>query len=216
MQYKDNCFPQMLLLVEHADDAVEKIYRAIVHGDRDNARLMPILAPYDQIGSTRYVDFDTTQPVYSTRADRCHVSHVVGDTGTWEQKVAQSLEDMLEVVHYVKNERLGFTIPYSINGEAHEYNPDFIVRIDDGHGREDLLNLVLEVSGREKKEKKEKVATARTLWVPAINALGTFGRWAFHETADPWNVMTEIRTFLEHQMISKQKNPLGGINRKNK
>ncbi|MEA4958143.1 MAG: DEAD/DEAH box helicase family protein [Anaerolineaceae bacterium] len=201
IQYKDNCFPQMLLLVEHADDAVEKIYRAIVHGDRGNARLLPILAPYDQIGSTRYVDFDTTQPVYSTRADRCHVSHVVGDTGTWEQKVAQSLEDMPEVIHYVKNERLGFSIPYSINGEAHEYNPDFIVRIDDGHGRNDLLNLVLEVSGREKKEKKEKVATTRTLWVPAINTLRTFGRWAFHETSDPWNVMTEIRDFLHEDFL---------------
>ena len=196
VQYKDNCYPQMLLLVEHADDAVEKIYRAIVQGDRGNARLLPILAPYDQIGSTRYVDFDTTQPVYSTRADRCHVSHVVGDTGVWEQKVAQSLEDMPEVIHYVKNERLGFTIPYSINGEAHEYVPDFIVHIDDGHGQQDMLNLVLEVSGRQKKEKKEKVATARTLWVPAINAMGKFGRWAFHETADPWNVKNEIRAYL--------------------
>ncbi len=196
VQYKDNCFPQMLFLVEHADDAVEKIYRAIVQGDRGNARLLPILASYDQIGSTRYVDFDTTQPVYSTRADLCHVSHVVGDTGVWEQKVAQSLEDMPEVVHYVKNERLGFVIPYNINGEEHEYNPDFIVHIDDGHGQEDLLNLILEVSGRQKKEKKEKVATARTLWVPSINAVGKFGRWAFHETTDPWNVKTEIRGYL--------------------
>lgn len=34
----------------------------------------------------------------------------------------------------VKNERLGFTILYSTNGEPHEYVPDFIVRINDGHG----------------------------------------------------------------------------------
>jgi type III restriction enzyme len=197
VKFKDNTFPQLLLLVQHADDAVEKIYRAIVLGDKGNARLYPILTAYDQVGSTRYVDFDTTQPVYSTRADKCHVSHVVGDTGTWEQKVAQSLEDMPEVIHYVKNERLGFTIPYTLNGEQHEYNPDFIVHMDDGHGRDDLLSLIVEVSGREKRDKKEKVATARTLWVPAINALGKFGRWAFHETTDPWNVQNEIRQTVE-------------------
>lgn len=193
---KDNTFPQLLLLLENADDAVEKIYRAIVKADEGEKRLFPILAPYDQIGSTRYVDFDTVQPVYPTHPDKCHISHVVADTGSWEQKVAQSLEDMDEVVHYVKNERLGFTIPYAIKSENHEYNPDFIVRIDDGHGRGDLLNLVIEVSGREKLEKQEKTATARTMWVPAVNALGTFGRWAFHETTDPWNVKNEIRDYI--------------------
>ena len=202
VQLKDNTFPQMLLLVQHADDAVEKIYKAIIQGDlakseNPSQTLRPILAPYDTIGSTRYVDFDTTQPVFSTSPDKCHVSHVVGDTGTWEQKVAQSLEEMPEVVCYVKNHNLGFEIPYTINGEEHNYTPDFLVKIDDGHGREDLMTLIIEVSGREKREKKEKVATARALWVPAVNANGQFGRWGFHETMDPWNVKNEIREYLK-------------------
>ncbi len=77
------------------------------------AVLKPILRPYDTLGSTRYVDFDTTRPVYATRADKCHISHVVADTESWEQKMAQTLEDMDEVVRYVKNHNLGFTIPYT-------------------------------------------------------------------------------------------------------
>lgn len=199
--YKDNTFPQMLLMVNHADDAVEKIYRAIVKADKGKMTLRPILAAYDPIGSTRYVDFDTTQPVFSTNPAKCHVSHVVADTGVWEQKVAQSLEDMVEVMCYVKNENLGFTIPYTINNEQHEYVPDFIIRIDDGHGREDPLNLILEVSGRDKKEKKEKAATARELWVPAVNGIGVYGRWGYHETHDPWNVKSEIRECLPNCVI---------------
>lgn len=195
--YKDNTFPQMLLWIVKADEAVEKIYRAVVKADKGKTTLKPILAAYDPIGSTRYVEFDTTQPVFKTAPEKCHVSHVVGDTGTWEQKTAQSIEDMKEVVYYVKNHNLGFTIPYTINGEQHEYIPDFIVKIDDGHGRDDLLNLIIEVSGREKKDKKEKCATARELWVPAINQHGGFGRWAFHETSDPWNVMNEIKKLVE-------------------
>jgi type III restriction enzyme len=29
--------------------------------------------------------------------------------------------------------------------------------------------------------KEAKVQTAKTMWVPAVNNLGTFGRWAFLE-----------------------------------
>jgi len=100
------------------------------------------------------------------------------------------------VTCYVKNEGLGFYIPYVKNNEQHDFVPDFIVKIDDGHGKDDLLNLIIEVSGREKKDKKEKCATARDLWVPAINQHGGFGRWAFIETSDPWNVMNEIRDLI--------------------
>jgi len=203
--YKDNTFPQMLLMVQYADEAVEKIYRAIVTGDGGKASLRPIMAAYDPLGSTRYVNFDTTLPVYLTAKDKCHISHVVADTGTWEQKTAQSLEDMPEVICYVKNHNLGFTIPYTINNEQHNYTPDFIIRIDDGYGRENPLNLIVEVSGRDKKDKKEKCATARELWVPAVNQHGGFGRWAFLETTDPWNVMNEIRECLSDYVKSVPK-----------
>jgi type III restriction enzyme len=40
------------------------------------------------------------------------------------------------------------------------------------------------------------VATARNLWIPAVNNLGTFGRWAFVEITDPWNAKTDIAAFL--------------------
>ena len=87
-----------------------------------------------------------------------------------------ALEDMSEVLSYVKNQNLGFTIPYSINNLEWQYFRDFIVRIDDGHGEEDPLNLILEVTGERKKEKEAKTATARTLWMPAVNNHGGFGR----------------------------------------
>jgi len=194
---KDNTFPQLLLLIEFAHDASDRIYKAIVASTDGAKTLKPILRPYDAIGSTRYVDFDTTKPVYETRADKCHISHVVADTKDWEQKAAQALEEMPEVIRYVKNHNLGFTIPYTLNGEARNYVPDYIVHIDDGHGRDNLLNLIVEISGRDRKDKNAKVATARTLWVPAVNNHGGFGRWAFTEVADPWDAQNLIRGFLK-------------------
>ena len=194
---KDNTFPQLLLLIEFAHDAADRIYKAIVTSTDGTAALKPILRPYDTIGSTRYVDFDTTRPVFATRDDKCHISHVVADTDSWEQKMAQALEDMDEVLRYVKNDKLGFTIPYTLNGQEHQYIPDFIACIDDGHGKDDLINLIVEVTGEKKKDKAAKVATARTLWVPAINNHGGFGRWAFIEVADPWDAQNLIRGFLK-------------------
>ena len=110
--------------------------------------------------------------------------------------MAQTLEDMNEVIRYVKNQNLGFTIPYTINGEEHNYNPDFIVHLDDGHGRKDFLNLILEVSGEARKDKAAKVSTARELWVEAVNNHGGFGRWEFIEISDPWDAENTIRSFL--------------------
>jgi type III restriction enzyme len=196
--YKDNTFPQMLLLVEFAQEASEHIYRSIAATHSEQKLLRPILRPYDPLGSTRYVDFDTVLPTWTTDPAKCHISHVVADTGTWEQKVAQSLEEMPEVICYVKNQNLGFFIPYTINGEEHDYEPDFIAHIK---VRDEVLNLIIEVSGREKKEKAIKTATARNLWVPAVNNHGGFGKWAFLEVTDPWDVKNTIQKFLEGDRV---------------
>jgi hypothetical protein len=71
--------------------------------------------------------------------------------------------------------------------------PDFIACIDDGHGADDLLSLLIEVAGENRKDKAAKVAAARTLWVPAVNNHGALGRWDFIEIADPWDAENTIR-----------------------
>ena len=195
---KDNTFHQMLMLIENAHDASDRIYKAIVSSTKGKVTLKPILRPYDAIGSTDCVDFDTRRPVFSTKEDKCHVSHVVADTDSWEQKMAQTLEAMPEVIRYVKNDHLNFTIPYTLNGKEENYTPDFIACIDDGNSS-DLLNLIVEVTGEKKKNKAAKVATAQTLWVPAINNHGGFGRWAFIEINDPWDAQNLIRRFLKKE-----------------
>lgn len=197
---KDNAFIQLLLLTEKQHDAASRIYRAIVKGDRGSKRLLPLISPYNPIGSTRGVDFDTTRPVYATRPDKCHISHVVADTESWEQKTAQALEDMDEVICYAKNHNLHFTIPYTYNGEPKQYIPDFLVWLDDGSGGDDPLKLILEVSGQRDGDvgdrKAAKVAAARDLWVPAINGAHEHGRWGFLEISDPWDLQNTVRKSL--------------------
>ena len=205
---KDNAFPQMLLLVAFAHTAAEKIYQAVVTSaltpalsQRERGMvLLPSLRRYDAVGSTRYVDFDTARDVYRARPDKSHVSHVVLDSG-WEAKLAEVLEDMDEVVHYVKNFQLGFTIPYALNGEDKSYLPDYLIHVDDGHGPDDYLNLIIEVSGEARKDKAAKVEAARNLWIPAVNNHGGFGRWAFLEIVDPWDAKGTIRKHLKGEKV---------------
>lgn len=200
LKCKDNAFPQMLLFVEIAHDASDRIYRSVVASHEGEKAIKPILEPYNATGSTRYVDFDTTRPVYATNPRYCHVSHVVADTKSWEQKMARTLEELGDegvVFSYVKNQNLNFQIPYTISGEEHRYVPDFLVRVNDGKGPQDPLNLIVEVTGEKDKDKAAKVSTARNLWVPAVNNHGGFGRWAFLEIDDPWDAKNAIALELE-------------------
>lgn len=188
---KDGTFKQMLLLSEWEHEAAKKVYHAIVTGSAGEKRLLPILRPYDQVGSTRYVDFNTTKPV--DPAGKSHLNWLVEDSG-WEGKVGQVLDELPEVRAWVKNQSLGLRIPYTLEGDAANYLPDLLVRVDDG-GPEPL-NLLIEVTGERKKDKAAKVEAARTMWVPAVNNDGRFGRWAFLEITDPWDAGNLIRAAL--------------------
>jgi len=75
----------MLLLRELAYRGADRIYKAIVASTHREKILKPILRPYDSVGSTRYVDFDTVRNVYETRPDKCHINRVVADAESWSR-----------------------------------------------------------------------------------------------------------------------------------
>lgn len=89
-----------------------------------------------------------------------------------------------------------------LNGKEHQLIPDFLACMDDGQGLDDLLNLIVEITGEKKKDKAAKVATASTLWVPAINHHGGFGCWAFIEITNPWDAKNVIRQLLARAAAS--------------
>jgi len=192
---KSGAFPQMLLISQLGRYASEKIYQGIVLGSAGEKQLMPILRSFEHTGSTMNVSFNTTKPVYTTDPQKCHINYLVADTESWEQKMAEVFEVGLrrEVRSYVKNQGLGFSIPYTLAGSAKNYVPDFLVRYDDGHVAEPL-NLIVEVTGERRPDKAIKVSTACNLWVPAVNNDGRFGRWAFVEVLDPWDAESLIRS----------------------
>jgi len=176
--------------------ALTKIQNAIVKANiaqQKDKKILPILAPYDSLGSTRYVDFLTTKPVQGTA--KSHVNYVVADTEEWEQGVAKRLEQMTEVLSYVKNQSLGFTIPYEHQGVSRQYVPDFVVKLQ--MKDKSILNLLLEVTGKKDDKKAMKVKTARDFWVPAVNNFEKFGKWAVLEVQDIHETQNLIRMGMD-------------------
>ena len=189
-------FKEYVLWRAIGDRAAEKIYRACVESAAGAGTLRPILDPYNETGSTKYVGFNTTKTNFWTpRADRCQINLIVCD-GDWEAACAQDLEAMPEVLRYAKNERLGFDVPYVHADREHRYRPDFIAVVDDGAGPDDPLQLVLEVKGEADEQDAAKHDTIRRLWVPAVNASARFGRWDFVLIESQFETASAIRSHL--------------------
>jgi type III restriction enzyme len=55
-----------------------------------------------------------------------------------------------------------------------------------------LLHLVVEIKGYRREDAKEKKGTMETYWVPGVNRLGTYGRWAFAEFTDIYEIESEF------------------------
>ena len=69
--------------------------------------------------------------------------------------------------------------------------------VDDGRGDGDLLHLVVEIKGYRREDAKEKKATMETYWVPGVNHVGAYGRWAFAEFCDVYEIESDFAAKVE-------------------
>jgi type III restriction enzyme len=192
-----------LLLTQAGARAAEKVFGSIVHyPENRTALLMPIIRRFDPIGSTDNVRFVTRKVVMDPPPTKSHLNHVVLDGlrgNSWEEGLAQVLEHHDKVKSYVKNERLGFTIPYVHEGRTHEYVPDFLVRLVT-EPSEVERTLIVEVSGSRKSPgpTAAKADTARNQWCAAVNNWGEFGRWGYVELRNPAEFATALNRAIDN------------------
>jgi type III restriction enzyme len=176
--------PGVLLLAQPRARAAEAVFDAVVRRPDDRQEvLLPIYRRFDASGATDDVNFLTRKVVIP--AKKSHVNLVVLDGvkgNTWEEGIAGILEDDDRVAAFVKNDHLGFEVPYVYEGRSHYYVPDFLARLDTEPGDLDRT-LIIEVSGGRKSPGPTavKAATTRDQWCAAVNNGGVFGRWAYIE-----------------------------------
>jgi type III restriction enzyme len=191
----------LMTITEAQAEASEAIWNAVVRviGNR-RERLRPMLNRFDPEGSTADVDFPTRKATVPT--EKSEVSHVTldgKDGNTWEQLLAAELELNPNVFSYVKNDHLGFTIPYLHKGRGHSYVPDFLVRLRKRDPDDPVRTLIIEVSGSLKSPgpAKAKAETARHSWCAAVNNHTGFGRWGYTEMKDPKQFKGELAQVIQ-------------------
>ncbi|MCB1131500.1 MAG: restriction endonuclease, partial [Verrucomicrobiae bacterium] len=206
LQCKGGTYPAQLMYQEFADIACERITRGITQAFLGERPIKALLDPYNPDGSSRHVRFNTSKmDRWETNSEKCHVNWVILDSD-WEAEFCRVAESHPKVLAYVKNHNLGFEVPYRFAAEVRKYRPDFIVHVDDGHGPEDPLHLVVEIKGYRREDAKEKAATMKTYWIPGVNHLGTHGRWAFAEFCDVWEIDADFEKKVAQvfdEMIAK-------------
>lgn len=194
---KGKTYPAQLKYKMLADMACERITAAITRAHIGTRPIKAVLDPYNPSGSTMHVNFNTSKTSrWETDARRCHINWIILDSD-WEAEFCRVAETHPKVRAYVKNHNLGLEVPYRYGSEMRRYIPDFIVMVDDGHGEEDLLHLIVEIKGYRREDAKEKKSTMDTYWVPGVNNLGTYGRWAFAEFTDVYEIESDFEAKVE-------------------
>ena len=194
---KGSTYPALLLYEQLADMACQRITTGITAAYLGDRPVVAMLDAYNSTGSTRFVNFNTSRDTrWQTAPDKCQVNWVIYDSD-WEAELCRVVENHPQVRAYVKNHNLGFEVPYRYGCDVRKYFPDFIVDIDDGHGTDDLLHLVVEIKGFRREDAKEKAATMATYWVPGVNQLGTHGRWSFAELTEVYKIETDFAAKVE-------------------
>jgi type III restriction enzyme len=198
---KGGTYPALLMYQDLADMACNRITNAITQNFIDKNPVKALLDPYNPTGSTRHVRFNTS------RADRWdtsgppfknHVNYVVLDSD-WEAEFCRVAESHPKVAAYTKNHNLGLEVPYRYGSEVRKYLPDFIALVDDGHGPDNLLHLVVEIKGYRREDAKDKKAAMDTYWIPGVNNLKTYGRWAFAEFREVYQMEADLKAKIEDE-----------------
>ena len=202
-------YPAQLLYRQILDLAASRIATAIFQNYERTNMVLATLDSYNPMGSTHEISFHTSKTErYLPDARKCPINWIILDS-TWEAELCRIVESHPKVFRYVKNHSLGFEVPYRFKAEQRRYRPDFIVVVDDGRGAEDPLNLVIEVKGYRGEDAIEKKATMDTYWVPGVNQLGVYGRWAFAEFTDVNEMESDFARKVEEQFVQIMTTTIG-------
>jgi type III restriction enzyme len=196
---KGSTYPALLMYQDLADMACNRITAAITSKYLGEKPVKAQLDPYNPTGSTNHVRFGTSR---ANRWDtggpppKNPINWVILDSD-WEAEFCRVAESHPKVIAYTKNHNLGLEVPYRYGSETRKYLPDFVVLVDDGRGPDDPLHLIVEIKGYRREDAKEKKTTMETYWVPGVNHLKTYGRWAFAEFTDVYGIEADFKAKVE-------------------
>lgn len=199
---RNGTYPSQLLYMQLTDEVCDLLMGVLLDQPGTPPVIRATLDPFAPEGSTMDVNFATSKESrHWPRFDRSHVNWIITDQD-WEIKLAQILDDHPAVAAYAKNHNLGFEVPYSMEGEPRRYRPDFLVRLRTVAGAP--VTLVLEVKGFRGHDAMLKAEAIRNRWIPAVNRLGSHGRWGFAELRSIHDFKPDLDPAIERLLVSER------------
>ena len=109
---------------------------------------------------------------------------------------------------YVKNHNLGLEVPYRWGRNARRYLPDFIVLVEDGQATRPATPGGRDQGHRGKTPRKE--GHDADLLGAGVNNHGRYGRWAFAEFTEVYDIEAEFKAKIEANSANSFTSPRGG------
>lgn len=147
---------------------------------KEGAKLLPVLNSFEPITTTANVNNHTVRPVEDLVKSHLNMAMI---QSSWERQAIEIMEKRDCVECFTPNDRqIGLLIPYEYEGHRHNYEPDFVVKLQNDRF------VLLEIKGKAGRIHNEdqvlaKNAAARK-WVVAVNNLGRFGQWVYEICED--------------------------------
>ena len=111
---KGGTTPAQLLYKSLADTACTRIEAAITRSCSADKPVRALLDSYNPQGSTSHVNFTTSKKDrWQTDPRKCHINWIINDSD-WEAEFCRVAEAHPKVKAYVKNQNLGFEVPYTL------------------------------------------------------------------------------------------------------
>jgi len=196
VKYPDGADARELALEVHAREVVARIRDNIlpnVAGDKEG-RLLPVLSRFKKHLSTDGVSFNTARPTVPLSKSHFNRAPILS---SYERIAIEEFEDSDLVDYYTPNHRnIGFTIGYTFKGELRRYEPDFVLRLNNG------VNVVLEVKGIGGRHHQPDALPAKNAaahkWCQAVSNMGTLGAWVFDicDGDSPSQMLVSLRALL--------------------
>jgi len=79
-----------------------------------------------------------------------------------------------------------------------QYDPTPIIN-ELRHYVDQWRSLIVEIKGYRGEDAKDKKSTMDTYWIPGVNQLKTYGRWAFAEFTDIYEIESDFAAKVESQ-----------------
>lgn len=183
--YQDD-LKRRILITLNMTKVVQHIWEAIRFENTES--IVPVFDKDNPIRSTGDMrPWYTGKPCECTK--RSHINFCVFDS-TWEATEAFELDRNPNVEAWVKNDHLGFAIPYIFKGVVQKYWPDFIILLKTGS------LLVLETKGQDSQRDKTKRGFLDE-WMKAVNEHGGFGKWQWAVSKNPADVKNIIEDAIK-------------------